>query len=144
MTKTNIELAFYGTRGSCPKGRPEFMEFGGDTSSYTLRLGEALHLLDAGTGVQEALNEQLTPGTERVEIDLTHPHLDHINMGCAGQIYFNNVPGAIQIVGCEGTERALNKVFDGEFLWPVDFEHMGGINKVITECRGREEFQHPG
>ena len=57
---------------------PETMEFGGDTSCAHLEDGDgAVLVLDAGSGLSR-LNQALDPPPARIDLLLTHLHLDHL------------------------------------------------------------------
>jgi phosphoribosyl 1,2-cyclic phosphodiesterase len=72
-----MKVRVWGARGSVPAPGPEMNRYGGNTSSVELLLdsGERL-LLDSGTGIRNlGLSLAAAP---RVNILLTHLHLDHI------------------------------------------------------------------
>jgi phosphoribosyl 1,2-cyclic phosphodiesterase len=72
-----MKVKVWGARGSVPAPGPEMNRYGGNTSSVELltRSGEQL-LLDSGTGIRNlGLGLVASP---RVNILLTHLHLDHI------------------------------------------------------------------
>ena len=140
--ETKIELSVYGTRGSCATGNREYMEFGGDTSSYTLRHNDTLHFLDAGSGIRRAMAKELNQEIKNANIYLTHGHADHIDMGCAGSIYFNNLLGKIRLLGYKPITEALNHFFDGKYTWPVSLENIKGLNPEIVGVEGGESFVH--
>ncbi len=73
-----MELTLWGTRGSLPTPGAETARYGGNTSCASL-LGEdgTLLVLDAGTGIRR-LGTTLDPSLRRVDILLTHLHMDHI------------------------------------------------------------------
>lgn len=72
-----MKLKVWGARGSVPAPGPHMNRYGGNTScvEMTLPNGETL-ILDAGTGIR-TLGVDLTP-SPRINILLTHLHLDHI------------------------------------------------------------------
>jgi len=68
----------WGTRGSLPTPGPETVRYGGNTSCVEVRSSEGeLVVLDAGTGIRR-LGAALAPDIRRVDILLTHLHMDHI------------------------------------------------------------------
>jgi phosphoribosyl 1,2-cyclic phosphodiesterase len=73
-----MRVTLLGTRGSVPAPGPDTAHFGGNTPSVEVR-GEdgTLLVLDAGTGIRR-LAEQLPPELARIDILLTHLHMDHI------------------------------------------------------------------
>jgi len=73
-----VRLTLHGTRGSMGRAGPETMEFGGDTSCVGLNGGNgSLLVLDAGSGLSR-LNQALDPPPPRIDVLLSHLHLDHL------------------------------------------------------------------
>ena len=71
-----VEL--WGTRGSLPTPGPETVRYGGNTSCVEVRTSAGdLLVLDAGTGVRR-LGASLPADVARVDVLLTHLHMDHI------------------------------------------------------------------
>jgi ribonuclease BN (tRNA processing enzyme) len=69
-----------GVRGSCPVAQPEFMTYGGETTSLLI-VGEAddCILIDAGTGVRLLGKALLKAGGHpEAWLFMTHYHLDHL------------------------------------------------------------------
>jgi phosphoribosyl 1,2-cyclic phosphodiesterase len=73
-----MKLKVWGARGSVPAPGPEMNRYGGNTSSVEITLsdGETL-ILDAGTGIRN-LGLALAARLPKINILLTHLHLDHI------------------------------------------------------------------
>lgn len=73
-----MRVTLWGTRGSLPTPDPETRYFGGNSSCVEVR-GEdgAILILDAGTGIRR-LGRALAGHLNRVDILLTHLHMDHI------------------------------------------------------------------
>ena len=73
-----MKATIWGCRGSVPTPGERTLAYGGNTSCVSIDLGgEALLVLDAGTGIQE-FGEALSPRDERpIHVCLTHLHLDH-------------------------------------------------------------------
>ena len=73
-----MRLTLHGTRGSMGRAGPETIEFGGDTSCVDLVNDDgAVLVLDAGSGLSR-LNQALDPSPPRIDVLLTHLHLDHL------------------------------------------------------------------
>lgn len=72
-----MKVTLWGTRGSVPTPGPETMHYGGNTSCVEVRAAGQLLILDAGTGIRR-LGAVVERGIERVDILLTHLHMDHI------------------------------------------------------------------
>ncbi|MGZ5313897.1 MAG: MBL fold metallo-hydrolase, partial [Solirubrobacterales bacterium] len=73
-----MKLKVWGARGSVPAPGPEMNRYGGNTSCCQLTLDDGSELiLDAGTGIR-SLGIALAAHLPKVNILLTHLHLDHI------------------------------------------------------------------
>ncbi|MBI3912699.1 MAG: MBL fold metallo-hydrolase [Chloroflexi bacterium] len=73
-----MKVKLWGTRGSLAAPGAETMRYGGNTACVQVRGDDGTILvLDAGTGIRR-LGENLPRDTKRVDILLTHLHLDHI------------------------------------------------------------------
>jgi phosphoribosyl 1,2-cyclic phosphodiesterase len=73
-----VKIKIWGARGSVPSPGPETTRYGGNTSCVQVTLSDGtIVVLDAGTGIR---NLGLTIGgaAPRINILLTHLHLDHI------------------------------------------------------------------
>jgi phosphoribosyl 1,2-cyclic phosphodiesterase len=77
-----VKVKFWGTRGSLAAPGPETMRYGGNTSCVEVQHGNNLLVLDAGTGIRrlgEWIENEVGRGViERIDILLTHLHMDHI------------------------------------------------------------------
>ena len=73
-----MRVTLWGTRGSLPAAGPETVRYGGNTACVEVRGADGtLLILDAGTGIRR-LGANLEPDVSRVDILLTHLHMDHI------------------------------------------------------------------
>ncbi len=87
-----MQVKLWGTRGSLATPGPDTARYGGNTSCVEVR-GSAgtLLVLDAGTGIRR-LGISLPPDLKRVDILLTHVHMDHIQgLGFFAPLYNPNV-----------------------------------------------------
>ena len=73
-----MKVHVWGSRGSHAAPGPCTARYGGDTSCVELRndAGDVV-VLDAGTGIKR-LGDRLDPAARRIDILLTHLHMDHI------------------------------------------------------------------
>lgn len=71
-----MELTVWGVRGSLPVAEAEFLDFGGNTTCLSLDLDGGTVVLDAGSGLAR-LGRRLGR-TKRIDILLSHLHLDHV------------------------------------------------------------------
>ena len=79
-----MRVKVWGARGSVPSPGPETIRYGGNTSCVQVTLSDGTILaLDAGTGIR-SLGLALAGEGTRINILLTHLHLDHIQ----GLVFF--------------------------------------------------------
>lgn len=69
-------VSIKGVRGSIPTSSPETSHFGGNTACVTVLENDCMLILDGGSGLQKV--NLPDDSIERVDILLTHLHLDHI------------------------------------------------------------------
>ncbi len=73
-----MRVTLWGTRGSLPSPGPETTHYGGNTSCVEVRAADgSLLVLDAGTGIRR-LGNAISDTTQRIDLLLTHLHMDHI------------------------------------------------------------------
>jgi phosphoribosyl 1,2-cyclic phosphodiesterase len=79
-----MKIKFWGVRGSIPSPGPDFIKYGGNTLCVELRLKglNRLIIIDAGSGLRllgnQLMGRQVSAEPLRIDIFLTHTHLDHI------------------------------------------------------------------
>lgn len=75
----SMKATFWGTRGSLPAPGPDTTRYGGNTSCVSVESVATGHtlVLDAGSGVRLA-GQLLASKPGRVDVLLTHLHMDHI------------------------------------------------------------------
>ncbi len=73
-----MRVTLWGTRGSLATPGPDTVRYGGNTSCVEVRTDAGtLLVLDAGTGIRP-LGESIDRETKRIDILLTHLHMDHL------------------------------------------------------------------
>jgi phosphoribosyl 1,2-cyclic phosphodiesterase len=73
-----VKVTLWGTRGSLPSAGPETVGYGGNTSCVEVRAADgSVLILDAGSGIRR-LGERIGPNDGRIDLLLTHLHLDHL------------------------------------------------------------------
>ena len=77
LVRDKMRVCLWGTRGSIASAGPDTIAYGGNTACAELegRDGTIL-ILDAGTGIRRVGDTYKTP--RRIDILLTHLHMDHI------------------------------------------------------------------
>jgi len=83
-----VKVRIWGARGSLATPGPETMRYGGNTSCVEVRGSDGtLVVLDAGTGIRR-LGATVEPDIRRIDLLLTHLHLDHIEgLGFFGPLF---------------------------------------------------------
>ncbi len=86
-----MKVRLLGTRGSVGRAGPGTVRYGGDTSSVEVTAGDGSALiLDAGSGVVHAECSSQQGG--RIDVLLTHLHMDHIQgLGFFGPLFSPDV-----------------------------------------------------
>jgi phosphoribosyl 1,2-cyclic phosphodiesterase len=72
-----LRIRLWGTRGSVASPGPDTVRYGGNTACVEVRTESALIVLDAGTGIRP-LGVQLREYSGRIDLMLSHLHLDHL------------------------------------------------------------------
>lgn len=72
-----MNITLRGVRGSIPTTSPDAIAYGGNTSCVEVEAEGWLLVLDAGTGIQH-INTSINVAKSRIDILLTHLHIDHI------------------------------------------------------------------
>jgi len=103
-----MKLKVWGARGSVPAPGPEMNRYGGNTSCVELGLSDGSTLIiDAGTGIR-TLGVGIAQSMPKVNILLTHLHLDHIQ----GLMFFApcfRTESSITIWGPSSPEASLEE-----------------------------------
>ena len=74
-----MRIRVWGCRGSIAAPGPETARYGGNTSCIEVRLDDdSLLILDAGTGIRPLGLELMRDPPKRLDILLTHLHVDHV------------------------------------------------------------------
>jgi phosphoribosyl 1,2-cyclic phosphodiesterase len=103
-----VKVTLWGTRGSIATPGPESVRYGGDTSCVEVRARDgSLLVLDAGTGVRR-LGDTITPDVGRVDLLLSHLHMDHIQgLGFFEPLFMPGLP--VHIWGPSSTTEELRE-----------------------------------
>ena len=115
-----MKATVWGCRGSLASPGPETVRYGGNTSCLEVRLSdESLLVLDAGTGIRPLGNALGTDLPPRIDILLTHLHIDHLEgLGFFGPLW--NPSLEIHIWGPASPTKSLEQRI-GMYLSPPLF-----------------------
>jgi len=76
--KEPLSVACWGVRGTAPVSGKDVLAFGGDTQCIEIFCGDSRVIIDAGSGLLGLGRELAHKRAPRVDILLTHFHLDHV------------------------------------------------------------------
>ena len=142
----NFMIRFRGVRGSFPVPGTDTLKYGGNTSCVEFRIGNAIIIIDAGTGIislgEDLLKEHFSTGKPIVATILfSHMHHDH-NQGFP---YFKPAylgSSTLYMFGPtmfeKDIEEMLSQIMRPPFS-PVRLEDLNS-NRLIHNLRGAEEI----
>lgn len=112
-----MNIRIWGCRGSLPAPGPEKNVYGGNTSCVQITYENTCIILDGGSGILR-LGESLPKNIERIDILLTHLHLDHIiGLGFFTPIY--NPKMTVNIWGPSASNESLRNRLRRYFSPPI-------------------------
>jgi phosphoribosyl 1,2-cyclic phosphodiesterase len=122
-----MRVTIWGCRGSVATPGAETVEYGGNTSCVEVSLaGGTVLVLDAGTGIRELGIELFERGTRKLNVLLTHLHLDHLEgLRFFGPLFDEGV--ALDIWGPPSTVMSLEERVRRSFsppLFPIDLRDL--------------------
>ena len=142
--KYNLDIRFWGVRGSIPCAEPENMLFGGNTSCVQLILEDSNEylILDSGSGIRP-LGEEIARMNlhTRGHIFITHAHWDHIQ----GFPFFKpiyDIDSTVEIHMPAQLSGGCKQVLTGQ-LTPTHFPVTADmLSAQITYITQSPEIQH--
>ena len=157
-----MKLTLGGVRGSCPVAQPEFMNYGGETTSFLIEgTGGERILVDAGTGVRKlGMRLMQQPGPQAAWLFMTHYHLDHVSGLPVLPMIYNpnwNLTIAAPSHNDLNMQEVMSRILDRPF-WPLQVEDLksgnffeqldGACSARPYSCGGIEvrwcPLHHPG
>jgi phosphoribosyl 1,2-cyclic phosphodiesterase len=122
-----MSVTFHGVRGSAPVSGADHVVFGGGTMCLEVACGRRRLIVDAGSGLRSMGRLMHATDERRVEILLTHFHIDHV-MGLMGFAPLFQAGAAVivhaPILGTLEPEAIVRRLFDGPFF-PMTPESVG-------------------
>ena len=150
---TTWEISVWGVRGSFPMADRRHMDYGGNTSCISVRSGEDMIVLDAGSGLIRLWNSLKTE--KELHIFISHLHMDHI-CGLFGSPFLLDKDRIVHFYGPAGLRNALKAAVRPPY-WPVSLKEGGAalrfheavsadafFHKVGDVCVSAMNARHPG
>jgi phosphoribosyl 1,2-cyclic phosphodiesterase len=134
-----MRVTLFGTRGSIAAPGPETNRYGGNTSTVEV-VGKdgTILVLDAGTGIRR-LAARILPTTGRVDILLTHLHMDHIQgLGFFGPLYDPQID--VHIWGPASSVLTLEARLSRYLSPPLFPVHLRDLPRVVCHEVPRPPF----
>jgi phosphoribosyl 1,2-cyclic phosphodiesterase len=155
MAQHDLQVKFWGVRGSYPVPGVHTAKYGGNTSCIEIRNHKHLVILDAGTGIiplgEKIISEYESKNQKNqklhITVLLTHTHHDHIQglpfFKPAYQNFCELYIYGPQLLG-EDLQETLRQTMEPRFC-PVRLEEMSS-EKVIVNMAETDKllFQHSG
>lgn len=122
-----MRVTLSGTRGSLAAAGPDTVRYGGDTASVLVTTNGFFLALDAGSGIRRL--GPMANGRNRVDILLSHLHMDHIQgLGFFDPVFDPNVevhiwgPGSVRL----DLEQLLGRYLSPP-LFPVRIRELAAV-----------------
>ncbi len=126
-----MRIKMWGVRGSIPSPGPDTVEFGGNTSCYEVRCGDALIILDGGTGLRLLGQELLKEMPIEAWMFFSHVHWDHIQ----GFPFFTPAfvrGNTFHLRGGVNVSRTLEETLAGQMDYPSFPVHLSEMGATMT------------
>jgi len=133
---SDVNVRFWGVRGSVPMCSPQFAKYGGHTSCVSIESQGHLFILDAGTGMVDLGRWIQEKKYTQAHLLLSHFHYDHVlGFPFFGPVYDPNFSLTI-LNGFQATNAKLKCFFtDSLFakpLFPVPFDAVKAKSDFIV------------
>jgi phosphoribosyl 1,2-cyclic phosphodiesterase/CheY-like chemotaxis protein len=142
---SNMQVRFWGTRGSIPKCGPKVLRYGGSTACVEVRADSGtLIVIDCGSGAHELGRSLQSSGMGRRGcLLISHTHWDHIQ----GLPFFAPLftPGnRWDIYAPRGVRQSLEQTLAGQMqstYFPIDLEALGAEIRFHELVEGDLEIE---
>jgi phosphoribosyl 1,2-cyclic phosphodiesterase len=134
-----VKVTLWGIRGSLASPGAETARYGGNTSCVEVRGARTVLVLDAGTGIRR-LGASLPASTRRVNLLLTHLHMDHIQgLGFFEPLYDPDVE--LHIWGPTSTTMSLRARLMRYLSPPLFPTHLREMQRLVLHDVPSGDFQ---
>ena len=137
-----MKTTIWGCRGSLATPGPATVRYGGNTSCVHVRTKSGRTVvLDAGTGARSLGQRLVGEGVDRLDLFLTHLHLDHVEgLGFFGPLF--EPDATVTIHGPRPGDRSLEQwiaTYLSPPFFPVPFERIPARIEFMEVVPGRYE-----
>ncbi|MFZ3130379.1 MAG: MBL fold metallo-hydrolase [Desulfosporosinus sp.] len=129
MVQTDLQVIFWGVRGSIAVPGPDTAIFGGNTSCVQIQIGKRLFIMDSGTGIHKLGQKLLKQpsGSVKGDIFITHTHWDHIQgFPLFGPAFMTG--NHFTLYGQNKMDLTFSDLMKGQMMYehfPVSLDEMG-------------------
>jgi len=127
----DIQVEFWGTRGSIPSPGQETARFGGNTSCVEVRVAGKTLIFDAGTGIRALGKSLQARGLNDVHLLMSHYHWDHI-MGLPFFALMFDPTAQVHLYGEPRGELGVEQVLAGQMREPYFPVPWAALEASIT------------
>jgi len=125
-----IDMTFWGVRGTLPASGEQTLKYGGNTSCVSLEFPRRqFFIFDGGSGIKRLGDSLMRAGRKRIQarIFISHPHWDHINaIPFFAPLY---IPGnEFQILGANQGDVSMRELISAQMdgvYFPITLSEFG-------------------
>lgn len=146
----NINVSFWGVRGSVPSPGPETAKYGGNTPCIEISTDSQRVIIDAGTGIR-SLGKHIVESEDYSPIHLfiSHTHWDHIQgfpffMPAFHSEYDIHVYGPYKVHEEENNGESFKEIMERQMdfsFFPVQLEEVEKMADIHYHPIGEEELE---
>ncbi|MEK9673125.1 MAG: response regulator [Rhodospirillaceae bacterium] len=142
-----IELGFWGVRGTLPSSGDDRLKYGGNTNCVAMQFPQdRLFIFDGGSGIKKLGDKLMANGRRNIKgrIFISHPHWDQINaIPFFGPLYRQG--NEFQILGANRGDMSIREIISAQMdgvYFPITLKEFAA--RVYFRDLEEEEFELDG